>query len=313
MICGQRSLILVVDDDPGARLLESAALEAGGFDILTASDGHSALDTFHNTLPDCVVLDVVMPGQTGYEVCAELRKTAAGQHVPILILTSLDDPESISLAYAAGASDFSHKGIAPLLLVERVRFLLRAHQLQKNLADSEARLAEAQRIARVGHWEVDLEGRTVSVSSVAFEMLDLASNAAADFTALSDRICEADRARFCDIVRQATSNDSRFGIDTSVVTHQGTRVLHFEGQMSDRNVGGLERTLVMTMQDITEMRRVEDRVRTARVFRRSDRTAEWRTSARSLATALELSDLGNASCHDCNRHRALEPGERFAR
>jgi diguanylate cyclase (GGDEF)-like protein len=266
MNISRRPLVLVVDDDPGARLLQSAALEAGGFDIHTASNGSAAIEAFKNTLPDCMVLDVVMPGLNGYEVCAEIRRIAEGRHAPILILTSLDDRESISLAYAAGASDFAQKGLAPQLLVERVRFLLRAHQLQKHLSDSEARLAEAQRIARMGHWEVDLDGKTVSVSPVALEMLELTAMSAADFTSLADRICVADQERFSEAVRHATRNDIRFGLDARIVTSQGDRIVHLEGQMSDRNAIGFERTLVITVQDITELRRVEERARLLEYF-----------------------------------------------
>lgn len=262
----RRPLVLVVDDDPGARLLQSAALESGGFDIATASNGEAALSAFEGQLPDCLVLDVVMPGLNGYEVCAEIRSRAHGRHVPVLILTSLDDRESISLAYAAGASDFAQKGIAPLLLVERVRFLLRAHELQRHLSDSEARLAEAQRIARMGHWEMDLEGRTVSISAVALEMLALELDAARDFNALTARIATADQPCFLEAIKQATRDDTRFGIDVKVTTPQGDRIMHLEGQMSDRNFGGLDRTLVITVQDITELRRAEERVRVLEYF-----------------------------------------------
>lgn len=266
MIAAARPLVLLVDDDPGARLLHSAALESGGFDILTASNGQAALDTFENTLPTCLVLDVVMPGMSGYEVCAEIRKLSHGRHVPILILTSLDDGDSASLAYGAGASDFAQKGISPMLLVERVRFLVRAYELQRDLSDSEARLAEAQRIARMGHWEMDLEGRTISVSTVALEMLDLKLQDAPDFTALVSRICAPDQDRFLDAIKLATSNDTRFGLDVIVQAAQHERIMHLEGQMSDRNAGGLERTLVVTLQDITELRRAEERVRVLEYF-----------------------------------------------
>ncbi len=291
----RRPLVLVVDDDPGARLLQGAALESGGFDILTASNGQAAIDTFENTLPDCIVLDVVMPGLSGYEVCAELRRLAHGRHVPVLILTSLDDRDSISLAYAAGATDFAQKGIAPLLLVERVRFLVRSHELQRHLADSEARLAEAQRIARMGHWEVDLDGRTVSVSKVALEMLDLKAEGARDFTALTARICADDQPRFMDAIRHATRNDTRFGLDVRVTGAQGERIMHLEGQMSDRTATGLERTLVITVQDISELRRAEERVHVLEYFDATtglpngtylrDRLAERLQSAGSAAHA----------------------------
>src|SRR5579871_1906090 len=99
--------VLVVDDDPGARLLVSSALEIAGFRVLTAEDGPGALAQFRAEPTDCVVLDVVMPGMSGFDVCKEMRAAAESRHVPILMQTSLDDMESVQRAYNAGATDFS--------------------------------------------------------------------------------------------------------------------------------------------------------------------------------------------------------------
>ena len=65
--------VLVVDDDPGARLLVGSALEVAGFRVVTAADGKSAIAKFQAHPADCVVLDVVMPGMSGFDVCRELR------------------------------------------------------------------------------------------------------------------------------------------------------------------------------------------------------------------------------------------------
>ncbi len=132
--------VLVVDDDPGARLLVGSALEIAGFRLLTAADGAAALRLFHAQPADCVVLDVVMPGMSGFDVCRALRALPDSRHVPILMQTSLDDMESVQLAYDAGATDFSSKGINPMLLAERVKFLVRAKQTQDQLRASEARV-----------------------------------------------------------------------------------------------------------------------------------------------------------------------------
>jgi predicted signal transduction protein with EAL and GGDEF domain len=131
---------LVVDDDPGARLLIGTALEIAGFRVSLAPDGVSALDEFRARPVDCVVLDVVMPGMSGFEVCSALRAIPGSQHVPILMQTSLDDMESVNRAYDAGATDFSSKGINPMLLAQRVKFLVRAKQTQDQLRESEARV-----------------------------------------------------------------------------------------------------------------------------------------------------------------------------
>jgi diguanylate cyclase (GGDEF)-like protein len=132
--------VLVVDDDPGARLLVGSALEVAGFRVITASDGKSALAEFHAHPADCVVLDVVMPGMSGFDVCRALRALPNSRHVPILMQTSLDDMQSVQRAYNAGATDFSSKGINPMLLAERVKFLVRAKETQDQLRESEARV-----------------------------------------------------------------------------------------------------------------------------------------------------------------------------
>ncbi len=132
--------VLVVDDDPGARLLVGTALEMAGFRVLTSADGAAALDQFRSEPADCVVLDVVMPGMSGFDVCSALRALPDCRHVPILMQTSLDDMESVNRAYNAGATDFSSKGINPMLLAQRVKFLVRAKQTQDQLRESEARV-----------------------------------------------------------------------------------------------------------------------------------------------------------------------------
>src|SRR5216683_2349438 len=132
--------VLVVDDDPGARLLIGTALEMAGFRVTTAADGRIALDEVHGQTFDCVVLDVVMPGLSGFEVCTALRTLPNSRHVPILMQTSLDDVDSVNRAYDAGATDFSSKGINPMLLAQRVKFLVRAKQTQDQLRASEARV-----------------------------------------------------------------------------------------------------------------------------------------------------------------------------
>ncbi len=132
--------VLIVDDDPGARLLLGTALEMAGFRVSCAADGASALKQFKAQPVDCIIMDVVMPGMSGFDACAALRAMPECRHVPILMQTSLDDMESVNRAYNAGATDFSSKGINPMLLAQRVKFLVRAKQTQDQLRESEARV-----------------------------------------------------------------------------------------------------------------------------------------------------------------------------
>jgi predicted signal transduction protein with EAL and GGDEF domain len=132
--------VLIIDDDPGARLLLGTALEMAGFRVTAAQDGSGGLAAFRAHPVDCVILDVVMPGMNGFDTCVALRALPECQHVPILMQTSLEDMESVNRAYTAGATDFSSKGINPMLLAQRVKFLVRTKRTQDQLRASEARV-----------------------------------------------------------------------------------------------------------------------------------------------------------------------------
>ncbi len=118
--------VLVVDDDPAIRLLIRACLEKDGFLVMDAENGEAAILQFEALKPDAVLLDVVMPGLDGYEVCRILRKYPEGKHLPILMVTGLDDIDSIHQSFDAGATDFITKPINWTLLTYHVKYMLRA-------------------------------------------------------------------------------------------------------------------------------------------------------------------------------------------
>ena len=145
--------ILVVGDAPLTRMMATEALREGGFATSEAEDGVRALAAFESVHPDLVLLDVMMPGLTGFEVCRRVRATPAGELVPIIMLTGLDDSESVEQAFDAGATDFISKPINWTLLRFRIRYVLRSAQLLKELVRNKESLSSAQRIARLGSWE----------------------------------------------------------------------------------------------------------------------------------------------------------------
>lgn len=135
-----QALILIIDDDPLIRMLVGEALRAGGFQILQASSGAEGLAMFKEHPVDAVLLDVVMPGMDGFKVCAEIRALPEGEHMPVLMLTGLDDLDSITRAFDTGATDFITKPINLPLLGHRVRYSIRATDTTKRFAESERRL-----------------------------------------------------------------------------------------------------------------------------------------------------------------------------
>jgi len=132
--------VLVVDDDPIVRILAREALEKTGFTVMETDNGREALSVFKRQQPDIVLLDVLMPQIDGFEVCVSLRELAGGRHVPVVIMTALEDIESVNHAYQAGATDFITKPINWTLLEHRVRYILRASQTERALRDARHQL-----------------------------------------------------------------------------------------------------------------------------------------------------------------------------
>ncbi|MEK9140485.1 MAG: response regulator, partial [Nitrospirota bacterium] len=111
MMDNGRPTVLLIDDDPVARLLACEALEQSGWLVEEAENGRLGLEVFIKRRPDLVLLDIMMPEMDGFTVCAELRKLPEGIHTPVLMMTGLEDYQSITQAYDAGATDFIVKPV----------------------------------------------------------------------------------------------------------------------------------------------------------------------------------------------------------
>ena len=114
--------VLIVDDDPDIRNLVTASLEVEGFDAVAVPDGRECLAQFDAIAPDLVVLDVLMPGMSGTELCRELRQRS---DVPILFLSGRGDDIDRIIGLELGADDYMSKPFNPRELVARVRAILR--------------------------------------------------------------------------------------------------------------------------------------------------------------------------------------------
>jgi diguanylate cyclase (GGDEF)-like protein len=129
--------VLVADDDRLLRDIATATLEGGGFKVEAVASGDAAVAACARQMPDIVLLDVEMPEGDGYQACANIRALPGGFDVPIVMVTGLDDPLSINLAYDAGATDFVVKPINWALLVHRIRYVLRGARTIEALRLSE--------------------------------------------------------------------------------------------------------------------------------------------------------------------------------
>jgi two-component system, sensor histidine kinase and response regulator len=129
------STILVVDDNEANRSLALHTLEDEGYRVVLATGGEEAIALFERERPDCVLLDVRMPGLDGFAVCERMRALPGGAETPIVFLTALRDIETFDRALRAGGDDFLTKPVRPTELVIRVQSALRLRRLSDELRE----------------------------------------------------------------------------------------------------------------------------------------------------------------------------------
>ncbi|HUD52205.1 PleD family two-component system response regulator [Parvibaculum sp.] len=130
--------VLIVDDVPANLKLLDAKLTAEYFDVLKASSGPEAIDIATAQQPDIILLDVMMPGMDGFEVCRRLKAAPQTEHIPIVMVTALDQPKDRVQGLQAGADDFLTKPVNDLALFARVKSLVRLKMVTDELRMREA-------------------------------------------------------------------------------------------------------------------------------------------------------------------------------
>jgi putative two-component system response regulator len=149
-------IILVVDDEPAARDTVEAILDGQGYSLLMASNGMQALEIMRNVQPDIVLLDVMMPDMSGFEVCRRVRADSDLAEIPIIILTALDDRKSLLTGLEAGADDFLSKPVDRYELLARLSGIMRLNRYRK-IQNDRKRLEEAHK-QLLDAYETTIEG-----------------------------------------------------------------------------------------------------------------------------------------------------------
>lgn len=133
------ALVLVVDDNPQNVELVEAQLRRAGFEVTGVTTGPDALSSVQQKPPDVILLDVMMPGMDGHEVCRRLKADARTEHIPVVMLTALQDKADRIRALEIGANDFLSKPVERAELLARVRTLVQVKRLHDEVVSSEAK------------------------------------------------------------------------------------------------------------------------------------------------------------------------------
>jgi DNA-binding response OmpR family regulator len=172
--------ILIVDDDATNRIIVGSILE-DDYRVLKAADGSIGLAIIAREPVDLVLLDVVMPGMSGFEVCGKIKEGAGEEFLPVILLTALSDQEDRDAGLAAGADDFLSKPVNPHELRLRVRALLRI-RTQERLIETQRNALERARTERAqgdaglkqrnADLEVNLRAASHELKSINAELLN---------------------------------------------------------------------------------------------------------------------------------------------
>jgi len=254
--------ILVVDDDPGGRRLTRATLTRAGFDVIEAHDGEKALAALRTEVPDLVLMDVSMPVMDGFTACAELRKLPGGSRVPVVMMTGLEDVQSIERAFEVGATDFITKPINWPILAHRVRYMLRASSAINELKQNQRRLSNAQRIGDMGDWEWDVRQDRVIASEQAFHIF---GHDAAQGVLRSGGFFSTVHPEDADRVRQACehaiTNGDAFAIEHRIQSSGALRYVHQQVEVIEHDDSGRALHLAGAVHDITTRKDAEEQIR----------------------------------------------------
>ncbi len=138
----EKATVLVVDDNEANRALAQATLEDEGYAVVLARTGEEGLEAFEQKPPDCVLLDVRMPGMDGFTVCERIRSLPSGLHTPVLFFTALRDVDTFDRALGVGGDDFLSKPVRPTELLVRVKSALTLVRVKDELREHYALLKQ---------------------------------------------------------------------------------------------------------------------------------------------------------------------------
>ncbi len=158
--------ILIVEDDRNIAALVETYLNKAGFETLVAHDGQTGLNHLRARRPGFVILDLMLPGVDGWDLCREIRKVS---EVPILILTAREEELDRVLGFSLGADDYVVKPFSPRELVERVKAILR--RARPAAPDTGARLQQGPLVVEPDKHKVTLDGRTIPLTPSEYTLL----------------------------------------------------------------------------------------------------------------------------------------------
>ena len=258
--------ILVVDDDASFRRILRDALAGEGFIVTEAENADEAIATAHRKLPDLVLVDAIMDGMDGFEVCHYFTNSPELADVPVVMVTGLDDVQSMNRALRAGASGFVTKPIDDQILIQQLHFVLHASELKAESEEKQARLEAAQRLARIGYWTWNVSDGRFEMSAVLADLLDVELESFGhDLESYLELVHVDDRQRVRTELETSMADRSSPAIEYRMLGGHGVSIVVRQDLAIRSRSAGAD-FLFGTVQDITCQLQTENQIRKLAYF-----------------------------------------------
>jgi diguanylate cyclase (GGDEF)-like protein/PAS domain S-box-containing protein len=257
-----KPLILVVDDELVGRIYIEKALLNENYDVITAENGQQAVLLAKQHSPNMIVMDVMMPIMDGYQACRAIREQEQRLHVPILMLTGLDDIESVEKSFEAGATDFIVKPVNLPIFKQRIRNGLKNRETDLELYQHQLRQAHAHKVAQLGYWDWDVESNALYWSDEVYNLLSvLPGEFINNHEAFKSRTHPEDLEKIRQAVRQSLKQNTPYSVEYKVNRpDQKFQIVRQHADLIKNEDGKVVRFLGI-VQDVTETHVAQDEIR----------------------------------------------------
>lgn len=255
--------ILIVDDDPTLRLIAEKKLSQYGYKVITAGSGKKGIQFALEQFPDLLLLDYELPDMPGVEVCRQLRSHTSFVAKPILFITDKEDHQSIETAFQAGATDFSRKPLNWAILMYRIQYMLRSHEINLSLLFNEERLAKAQKIAKIANWNYNPQDSSFTWSDTIYDIIEINPQQikSIDLLAFLAKIPDNESKLVQLAIENCLKKHLNFEIEHSLILTGGkNKIISHLGNVIKNDLNEVI-DCIGTLQDITERRKAEKKIK----------------------------------------------------
>ncbi len=262
----ENNRVLIIENNEKTQLIARETLRKNNLSVIEAYNSQQAIEYSREYQPDLIILNIHIPNEDGYALCAKLRQLSNDAYPPIFIITQHNDIDAIQLAYEAGATDFITTPINWLILHQRIKYMLRSSNAYRKLQRNKNRLARAQRISNLGDWSWDYQSDFFTVSNEVFRLHGLEEQEINDIDVLLQNVHIDDKEATLKTFNNAINSCLSYELEYTVnFAGNQRRIIAAQGK-AEFNHKNIPVFIAGTFQDITSRKEAENKIASLAYF-----------------------------------------------